>query len=165
MSFHKCFYCEQSTKQTRKEIDHYLEVEERPELAFDWDNLYLSCCECNRKLTNRALAASSCVNPCDPNIDPGDHLSFDDEFIRAKPGSGRGAETIRKYRLDRSDLDHKRVRLLRDFLTRLVEIRDAQNRDGGRPMTEAEKEILRAYRQAERPFSLMFRIYLERNHL
>src|SRR5205823_1228658 len=108
---------------------------------------------------------SGCVDPCDAAVDPADHLTFDDEFIRSKNESVRGGQTIRKYRLDRDDVDHKRVRLLRDFLKRLDEIKDAQIRDGGRPMTGAEKEVLCAYRQRERPFSLMFRVYLDRSTL
>lgn len=55
MSFHKCFYCEQSTKQTRPEVDHYVEVSERPDLAFEWANLYLSCRECNDKLPFKSI--------------------------------------------------------------------------------------------------------------
>lgn len=34
MSHHKCFYCEQSTKGARAEVDHHVDVADQPDLAF-----------------------------------------------------------------------------------------------------------------------------------
>ena len=50
ISFHKCFYCERKLKGVSKEVDHYLEVadENGREKAFEWENLFLSCENCNR---------------------------------------------------------------------------------------------------------------------
>ena len=36
MSFHKCFYCERKLKDIPEEIDHFIEVAERKELAYEW---------------------------------------------------------------------------------------------------------------------------------
>jgi hypothetical protein len=113
MSCHKCFYCEQSTKQCKKEVDHYIEVAEPPDRAFDWTNLYLSCDGCNDKLPNKTIPAADCLDPCDPSVVPAEHLTFDDELIRFR--SPRGSKTIQKYKLDRPELDHKRGRQLRLF--------------------------------------------------
>jgi hypothetical protein len=162
MSFHKCFYCEQSTKQTKPEVDHYIEVAESPERAFEWENLYCSCPECNDKIPNTTIAACDCLDPCDPDVRPAEHLTFDDELIRAREASPRGMATIRKYKLDRAELDLKRVRQLRYFDRALDEIRKRMITEGRRVMTEDEKGILRSLRQQDRPFSLMFAVYIER---
>ncbi len=159
MSFHKCFYCEQSTKQCKREVDHYIEVAERPDLAFEWSNLYLSCDGCNDKLPNRSIPAAECLDPCDASAKPAEHLTYDDELIRPKEGSPEGRRTIQKYKLDRTELDHKRVRQLRLFDKTLKEILRAMNAAGGRAMSEAEKELLRSFRDPSQPFSLMFTIY------
>jgi len=41
-SYGKCFYCECSLCGNSKEVDHFIEVAERKDLAFDWNNLNLS---------------------------------------------------------------------------------------------------------------------------
>lgn len=40
MSHRKCFYCERALADGEQKIDHYIEVAERPDLAFRWINLY-----------------------------------------------------------------------------------------------------------------------------
>jgi hypothetical protein len=105
MSFHKCFYCECKVgvgKDGNPEVDHHIEVSEKPESAFEWNNLYLSCQDCNRgKLEHSQIPVSECLDPCDLAENPADHLTFDDEFIRSNAGSFKGMKTIQKYKLDR----------------------------------------------------------------
>jgi hypothetical protein len=161
MSFHKCFYCEQST-QHAPEVDHYIEVAERPEHAFEWENLYGSCRECNDKIPSSAIAACDCLDPCDPNVHPAEHLTFQGELIRARADSPSGRATIKKYKLDRAELDLKRLRQLNYFLTALTRIQKRMIAEGRRRMTEDEKEILRGFREPSQPFSLMFTVYVER---
>jgi uncharacterized protein (TIGR02646 family) len=166
MSHHKCFYCEQSTKQAQHEVDHHVDVAEDPTLAFLWTNLYLSCWECNRKKQpHRAIPVTSCLDPCDTAVRPSEHMSFDNEFIRARDGSAKGLATIKKYNLDRPDLDHKRVRQLRLFDRAHLEIKDAMIAEGRKEMTDKEKELLRSFRQSDQPFSLMFHVHIERKGL
>ena len=85
MSFHKCFYCEQSTK-TSKEVDHYIDVAEDPGRAFEWTNLYLTCGGgkhgCNNKLTNGSVPVADCLDSCNPTDRPEAHLTFVDEAGR-----------------------------------------------------------------------------------
>jgi len=163
MSHDKCFYCEDSVKDGVCEVDHYLEVAERPELAFEWSNLYLACKQCNKKAPNKEISVNDCIDPCDLNANPDEHLTFDREFIRPRNGSTRGRTTIKKYRLARTGLEHKRVRHLQRFGEVLDEIRKAMVRDGRQEMNERELETLRALGQPEAPFSLMFAEYLKRN--
>ena len=161
MGHYKCFYCEQSTKQTKAEVDHYIEVAEKPELAFEWENLYRACSDCNNKKTpNSSIAAAECLDPCDPEVRPSEHLAFDDEFIRAKSNSSVGLKTIQKYKLDRSDLDYKRLKQLQRFDLVLLEIRNKQISEGRQTMAESEKELLGRFLQPDYPFSLMFSYYL-----
>ena len=162
MSFHKCFYCEQSTKDSRAEVDHHVEVAVAPERAFDWHNLYLSCPDCNRKkLDHAAVSVVSCLDPCNETVDPVEHLTFEDELIRPRAASISGRETIRKYRLDRAELDQMRLRQIKYFHQALHRIEDRQKTEGRREFDEKEKELLQRFRQPEYPFSLMFRVYLE----
>ncbi|WP_437575938.1 HNH endonuclease [Sorangium sp. So ce887] len=164
MSHHKCFYCEQSTKQTRHEVDHYIDVAEDPTRAFTWTNLYLSCWECNhQKQPNRAIPVTDCLDPCAPDAQPSRHLMFETELIRAREGSAQGLATIKKYRLDRKDLDHKRMKQLHLFNEALIRIKDALIADGRKDMNENEMAVLRSFCQPDFPFSLMFQAYLERH--
>jgi uncharacterized protein (TIGR02646 family) len=161
MSFHKCFYCEQSTKECGKEIDHFIEVAEDPDGAFVWTNLYLSCGPCNKKLPNRTVPVTDCLDPCDPTVEPREHLTFEKEQIRSRNGSVRGRETIRKYKLDRADLDLKRSRMLHLLNDTALAILRKMNADGRHVMTLDESEVLHSFCQPEHPFSLMFTVQME----
>ncbi|WP_433929965.1 HNH endonuclease [Sorangium cellulosum] len=164
MSHHKCFYCEQSTKQARPEVDHYIDVAEDPARAFTWTNLYLSCWECNHH-KHRTIPATDCLDPCAPDAQPSAHLMFDDELIRAREGSAQGLATIKKYRLDRRDLDHKRLKQLQLFNKVLGRIKDDMIAEGRRHMNENEKDLLWSFRSPDFPFSLMFGVVLEQLQL
>jgi hypothetical protein len=147
--------------ETEDEVEHYIEVAEKPELVFTWENLYLSCSECNGgKLPNTTIPVSDCLDPCDPSNDPADHLKFDDEQIISKANSQRGQRTIQKYRLNRDDLDHRRLKQLKQFYKLLDVVRQNQIREGRQTLTNQEKEALSIFKQPEHAFSLMFSIYL-----
>lgn len=162
MSAHKCFYCEQSTKENGSEVDHYIEVAEAPERAFEWANLYLACPGCNHKEPNTSIPCAACLDPCDPGVRPEEHLNFDGDLVRANADSPRGRQTIQKYRLDRRELDLKRCRQLRQFDAARDAIKNKMIADGRHSMGAQELEVLRSFAQTERPFSLMFRIYFAR---
>lgn len=163
MSFHKCFYCETKLRDSDGEVEHYIEVAEAPARAFDWDNLYLSCHSCNRrKLANSTIPVSECIDPCDLTEDPTAHLTFDDEYIRPKANSTKGAQTIHKYQLDRAELDYLRLKQLQLFERTLRELRERQVRDGSKQLNAAEKELLSSFKEPHHAFSAMFQAYLSR---
>lgn len=163
MSGSKCFYCERKLSEAEEQVDHHLEVAERPELAFDWANLYLACPECNnQKAPNTQIAVTACVDPCERGVRPDVHLVFDDERIEPHDGSALGRRTISKYRLDRQELDLARARVLNEFNKALRVVQDRRIRDGGRPMSSEEIRLLRAYGDSARPFSLMVSTLLAR---
>lgn len=158
MSFKKCFYCK--AKPDRRTVDHYIEVAERPDLAFSWSNLYLACQDCQGKQPNKDNPSLDCLDPCDPSFMPLEHLTFTAEQITAKSGSNRGYNTIQKYRLDDERLDFKRLKRLKKFYEARDEIRVAMIADGRNVMSAFELETLRRFRERDQPYSLMFDVYL-----
>ena len=155
MSHGKCFYCE---GQGTLEVDHYIEVAERGDLVFAWENLYLACKDCQRKMPNASISVTDCVDPCDPAIDPAEHLQFDAEFISFR--TLRGELTIKKYCLKRKLLESDRRRMLQRFNTDLLEIGKTKPWP---TMDAAERERLIHYGRADGVFSLMFRAYLSKH--
>ena len=117
------------------------------------------------KQPDTSIPVTDCLDPCDPSARPSEHLDFDDEMIRARPGSQKGSCTITKYTLDRVDLDHKRQRQLRRLDRTVISIQQRMIAEGRKTMTAAEKDLLRSFAQPDYPFSLMFTIYLERSGL
>ncbi len=163
MSFHKCFYCERKLKGVAQEIDHFIEVAERRDLAYDWDNLYLACDNCNNKLPNRSISVTDALDPCrDEDEKIQDHLTFEKETIRAKNGSTIGLITIQKYRLSDDHLDYVRRGELQLFYELLISIQQRMIAQQRQSMNEKEKETLLGFKNPDRPFSLMFKVLLER---
>ena len=163
MSFHKCFYCERRLKGVAQEIDHFIEVAERRDLAYDWDNLYLACDNCNNKLPNRTISTTDALDPCrDTDEIIEECLTFEKGSIQAKSGSQKGLRTIQKYKLDSEQLDHVRTRQLQLFYEVLIEIQKRMIVEQRQSMSEQEKEALLSFENPDRPFSLMFKILLEK---
>lgn len=163
MSFHKCFYCERTIKETKAEIDHYIEVNEDKTLAFKWTNLYLAYENCNNKLPNKTIPANKALDPCS-NTDEEikEHITFIDEQITANNNSELGFKTIQKFRLNTQLLDLLRSRQLHLFKNVLIKIQYLQNKDGGRPINQIEKQSLIRFAQKDQQFSLMFKNILKK---
>ena len=166
MSMNKCYYCERKLVESEQQVDHYIEVAEKPELAFEWRNLYLSCDLCNRrKIANLVISVNNCVDPCDSSDKPEDHLAFDNEYIKPKCGSAKGKQTIKKYKLDRGDLDLLRTKKIKEFEKTLRQLRERQIKEGRTELNRREAELLLGFTRTESAFSLMFRTYLEELNL
>ncbi len=164
MSYHKCFYCERKLTGVHKEIDHYIEVSDPTgkQLAFDWDNLFLACDNCNDKFSNTSIPVSEALNPCiDTNEKIQENITFEDEIISAKNNSIIGLQTIKKFRLDTELLDMLRAKQLNWFNKVLIKILKKTNTEGGREINDTEKESLLRFTQKDHPFSLMFKIVLK----
>ena len=161
MSFNKCFYCERRLREQEGQVEHYIEVAEQPELAFEWHNLCLSCPECNRrKLPNIQISVTQCLHPCGTVDSPADHLTFADEYIRPRADSLKGAKTIQKYRLDRDELNYRRAKQLQLLERALRQIQTLRLQEGNRPLSKYEMEVIASFKQADHAFSLMFNVYL-----
>jgi uncharacterized protein (TIGR02646 family) len=157
MSHRKCFYCEHLLDEDEYTVDHYVEVSEAPDKAFAWDNLYLCCRGCQAKLAENTVPRADCLDPCDARIDPADHLAFEHEVILPRNDSQRGRETIRKHKLGRGDLEHRRSRRLHLFKDAIITIQKRQIEQGRTHLTDDERALLRRFGEPEAPFSLMFR--------
>ncbi|MFP4092075.1 MAG: HNH endonuclease [Cyclobacteriaceae bacterium] len=163
MSFYKCFYCERKLKGVAQEIDHFIEVAERRDLAYDWENLYLACDNCNNKLPNRSISVTEVLDPCrDKDEDIQEHLTFEDEIIRGKNGSEKGLATIQKYRLGSEQLDMARLKEIKNFHKLLILIQKNIYNEK-RSINQIEKEALLSFKNPDRPFSLMFKVLLEKH--
>ncbi len=163
ISFHKCFYCESKLKLEPKEVDHHIEVSIEKELAFAWTNLYLSCDNCNNKINHNAIPINAALDPCrnnDSEIQA--HLTFDDEMITSVDGSSLGFKTIQKYRLDSELLDRRRSVQLRIFYKVLIEIQKKQIIEGRKSLNQNELGLLCRFKQNDQPYSLMFKVILDK---
>jgi uncharacterized protein (TIGR02646 family) len=141
---HKCCFCERLIAKDGqvehfRPIDGYaqklaqgvLPMANRPGyywLAYDWDNLYLSCTACKNcrrpyffpisDPAQRAQLQGNDINSEDPLlIDPGkdepsEHLSFRGEIPYGVDGSKKGKTTIQNLQLDRATLNDARLRHL-----------------------------------------------------
>jgi len=164
MSHNKCFYCERQLKGVPSEIDHYIEVAENKLLAFEWDNLYLACDNCNDKISNLSISVNDVINPCGTtDIEIESHITFVDEEITALNGSELGLQTIQKYKLSSKQLDYLRAKELKKFHMTLIEIQRKQVLDGRQTLTAQERALLIQFSHPDKPYSLMFKKLLEAN--
>lgn len=164
MSHNKCYYCENILKGKPKEIDHFIEVAENKELAFEWSNLYLSCSNCNKKMANRSISTNEALDPCiDTDDEIEKHIFFEAEQITYL--TEKGEKTIRKYRLSAERLDFLRLKELQRFTEKLITIQFLINQEGGREMSEDEKESLKRFARADNNFSFMFSKLLKKYNI
>jgi uncharacterized protein (TIGR02646 family) len=166
MSFGKCFYCERKISHERKEIDHFIEVSDANgrRLAFNWDNLFLACDNCNGKLSNKTIPVDLVLNPCahsDEEIEA--VLDFEDEHIVARNDSELGYKTIQKYKLNAELLDYHRLKRLDDFRKILLKIRNKQIFEHRDKLNSNEIKIIKSFAQKDHAFSLMFRCLFRKN--
>jgi hypothetical protein len=164
ISSYKCFYSEEKLKGEYREIDHHIEVEEKPQDAYEWENLYLASANCNDKLPNKDIKNSDVLNPfinTDDEIEA--NLYFEDECILSD--SEIGKSTIKKYRLDSESLDLKRSKLLHKFKNKLIDIKNDIIKDGRSSYNEEEALKLKRFANNDAPFSLMFKLILKQNNI
>lgn len=156
-------------------------------LAYEWRNLLPACQQCNSgeggykgKGTQFPILGTRVfgpregltydelneieqpllLHPFDEDVDPADHLDFDD-FGQplAKGGSVRGQCSIDVYNLDRPDLNALRGELCED-IRKEVKHAFAEQLHGGRPAVET----LRARMAANKRYSLAAGAYIKRWH-
>ncbi|MDE6243214.1 MAG: HNH endonuclease, partial [Muribaculaceae bacterium] len=144
-----------------KEVDHYIEVAVDPAKAYDWDNLYLSCLNCNDKLPHNDIPVTDALNPC---VDSDDtiraNLTFKKEIICAVPDSPKGLNTIQKFRLDTELLDAQRAKWLNGINETIINILKTMIKDCRKELNESEIIRLKEYMQPTAQFSLMSRIFI-----
>jgi hypothetical protein len=133
-------------------------------LAYEWNNLNLSCDNCNNKLNHKDISIHDALNPCiNSDIEIQEHLTYEKELIEAKNNSPIGLKTIQKYRLDKEILDSRRLKQLSYFQDTLIEIQQRRINDGGRELSKDEKDLIYSFARKDKPYSLMFKLLLEKN--
>ncbi len=163
MSFNKCFYCETKLKGKPKEIDHHVEVCVDKSLAYEWNNLYLSCDSCNNKIPHSTIAINDALDPCiNTDADIQTHLTFNDELIEPKNNSKLGLTTIQKYRLDSEVLDTRRLKSLKTFFKLLIEIQNNQVKEARTNLTTDETNAIHRFKNIDSSYSLMFSILIDK---
>ena len=164
MSYGKCFYCEKALAFDSKEIDHQIEVAVDSSKAYEWDNLYLACPNCNDKLTHAVIPVQNALDPCrDSDETIAQNLTFNGELIQAKNGSQKGLDTIKKYKLNTELLDHLRLKVLKQLFTVVVDIQKRMISEHRACLNEDEKNSIKVFMQPDHQFSLMCKVYIEQN--
>lgn len=114
----KCAYCESKICHVIPgDIEHILPFSKRPDLAFSWENMTISCRECNRRKSDYYDEAQPLINPY--KDDPAAHIQFHGPMPLHAPGDQLGRRTIGKLGLDRPDLilqRAERIRRLKDLI-------------------------------------------------
>lgn len=163
-SFNKCFYCESKLSGTLREIDHYIEVSIEHNLAYDWNNLYLSCSNCNDKLDYNIIPVTEALNPCnDTDEEIEQCITFEDECICSQPDNIKGLKTIQKFRLDSDLLELKRCKWLNKLATKALEIYEKMKEEERTEPTDEERKIISRFKQKDQPYSLMCEIYIKKH--
>lgn len=138
-----CCYCDASIGEVAPEhIEHLKPKSKFPELAFEWENLHLSCPRCNTFKSNE-------YDERNPILDPArdrpltEHLSYEEpesghDGMFCKANSERGATTIRHARLDRSKLCRRRL----DVYLTTLKVTNLINRDRTHPNVPFVKRAL-----------------------
>jgi len=164
MSYNKCFYCETKlTGGVSSEVDHQIEVSVDKTLAFEWENLYLCCSSCNKKMKHNEIPIQDALDPCrNTEEEIKKHLTFDNEIIQAKKGSPLGLKTIQKYRLNKNEVEKRRLRSIKNFYKLLTQIQAKQNSEKRDYLTEDEKHDLLYFKSVQHSFSFMFEVALRK---
>jgi hypothetical protein len=164
ISSYKCYYSEEKLKGEYREIDHHIEIDEKPENAYEWENLYLASANCNDKLPNKDININDVLDPFrNTNLEIETNLYFEDECILSD--SEIGKNTIKKNRLDSESLDLKRSKLLHKFKNQLIDIKNDIIKDGRDSYNSEEATKLKRFADNEAPFSLMFKLILKKNNI
>ena len=152
----KCAYCERKISHTQPgDIEHILPKSRFPGLVCEWHNMTFACRTCNQ-------CKGDYHDPDAPMVDP--YREEPRRFLRAfgpmvdgDDPQGRGMLTVRRCRLNRSDLLEWRAEVVVK-LQPLVEMWKGED-EGGRKET-LEQELLRfADERAE--YTLITRAYLQ----
>lgn len=164
ISFYKCFYCETLLKDNPKEVDHHIEVSIDKTKAFEWNNLYLSCDNCNNKENHNSIPINLALDPCknsDSEIEV--NIMFEDEVIKPKNGSKLGLDTIQKYKLNTELLDKRRLNHLKNFIKLINAIEKNCRQTGRMNFNENEINVINNFMNLDEPYTLMIKNYLLNN--
>lgn len=119
MQAERCAYCEKELQNDRRHIEHFIQRNRKPQLTFDWTNLFGSCNQENTcgKHKDHLAGFYRDADVLKPDVDdPDDYLIFfHDGTIRPREDLNalqkqRAEETLRVFNLD---AEHGALRQMR----------------------------------------------------
>ena len=144
-------------------------------LAYDWDNLLLSCQVCNQRYkknyfplstpANRALNHRGNILYEDPQFihpvidQPEDHIEFNEEIPKPKDTSLKGQITIEKLGLDRELLNEQR----RQKFNSIILIYSLAKGHPETDQKEAAKSFIKESQLNQSEYASMVRCYFRKN--
>ena len=156
MSHNKCFYCEKDVQDNACDVDHYIEVAVHPSKAYEWNNLYIACKNCNYKEPHDSIPVNEALNPCaDSDDEIRANVSFDTEIMYPVNKSVKGEKTIRKFRLNSDSLVSLRRNWIIYLDTKLFEILGKMAKEKRKQLNEEEIIMIKRFMDASSQFSLM----------
>ncbi len=189
--YSKCCYCEKKFTPSNLHVEHY-----RPKsrvrqtldqketlgyywLAYRWDNLLLSCHDCNNlckgtrfPLANPKKRARSHNDPLgeehplfiDPSgKNPRKHIRFDGDIPWAPRRNRQGLMTIDVLRLRRTELTEDRLKMIDNINVRLALVAGAEKNPDDHELQAAAmkaRQFLKAAKRQDAEFSSMVTDYL-----
>ena len=104
----KCVYCESKIRHNCPgDIEHKVAKSIRLDLIFDWENMTISCTECNRRKSE--YYEPTCMF-LDPNVDNVESMILHvGPFVFSAPSTPRAETTVRLLELDSMDGRHELI--------------------------------------------------------
>jgi len=148
----KCVYCER--KVASAETDHILPVESRPDLIVSWENLALSCKDCNMHKGAYHGPNEPLLNPF--TDDPQEHLAFYGPMIISRLGDQLAYRTIEQIKLHRTELFERRKERIQSIQALLEQWQATQ---AGQTKEIIKRKIIQES-EADREFSATTKDFL-----
>ncbi len=162
MSHFKCAYCERRLSDSEGNVEHRLGVSP-PERAFEWENLYWACKDCNgAKSSLSPESIDAALDPARADCDPCDHLDFEDELIESYLGSKAGIVTIQVFGLWRESHNYARLKRLAMYRGRRERLHEHPRAGDPAWMQAARRALLEEFAAIDQPYSAMFVARLRR---
>jgi len=148
----KCAYCESKIRHTYPgDIEHIKPKSKHEDDIFEWENLTLSCGECNRRKNDLYDEEIGIINPYD--TDPSEHLYAAGALIFPKPGSSVGKLAYELFELDRAGLVERRT----DQLTKVRLMLDDYASEKNITLKKLYKKRIDALREAPNEYAMATR--------
>lgn len=121
----KCAYCECNvTAVSHGDIEHIFPKSLDIERTFEWENLGFSCQICNQNKSDTNPESESIIDPYTTN--PSDFIMFVGGLINSK-GTVEGVNTILTLKLNRAELNERRLNTMKAVLHAFELIQMARN--------------------------------------
>lgn len=151
----KCAYCESKiTHVYWGDVEHIVPRKAQPALALTYDNLAISCAQCNNGKLDYYDHALPVINPYVD--DPADFLLAVGPVLFPIPGNDRGRVTTSKLKLNRPELIERRL----ERIQRIMTLIDAEARHSHAALKAVVQAEIRQESQSDTEFAFAIRAVL-----